>query len=97
MQPQFGHLITAMITPFNTDNQLNIDALEEIIEYLIENATDSLVVSGTTGESPTLTHEEDYRLMKETVRIVRAGYPLSLVRAQIVPQPLLKVVKKLKL
>jgi 4-hydroxy-tetrahydrodipicolinate synthase len=61
----FGRLITAMVTPFN--EQLNIDweATGRLIDYLIEEQkSDSLVISGTTGESPTLSDEEKVALFR---------------------------------
>ncbi|RED66086.1 4-hydroxy-tetrahydrodipicolinate synthase [Cohnella lupini] len=61
----FGRLITAMVTPF--DENLNIDweATARLIDYLIdEQKSDSLVVSGTTGESPTLSDEEKVELFR---------------------------------
>ncbi|WP_284639136.1 4-hydroxy-tetrahydrodipicolinate synthase [Paenibacillus silviterrae] len=64
----FGRLITAMVTPF--DNQLQIDwsQVGSIMDHLIEKqASDSLVISGTTGESPTLTEEEKLKLFEYAV------------------------------
>ncbi|NLU11134.1 MAG: 4-hydroxy-tetrahydrodipicolinate synthase [Tepidanaerobacter acetatoxydans] len=60
----FGKVITAMVTPF--DEELNIDykALENLIEHLLATGTDTLLVAGTTGESPTLTDEEKLDLFK---------------------------------
>lgn len=65
----FGRLITAMVTPF--DENLNIDWEQtgRIIDYLIEEQkSDSLVVSGTTGESPTLTDDEKVELFRFAVK-----------------------------
>ncbi|WP_248926315.1 4-hydroxy-tetrahydrodipicolinate synthase [Paenibacillus hamazuiensis] len=62
---EFGRLITAMVTPF--DNQLQIDwkQVEKLIDYLVdEQKSDALVVSGTTGESPTLEDEEKLELFR---------------------------------
>lgn len=63
----FGQLITAMITPFTEDNQIDWNHLSGIIEHLIDTGTDSIVVVGTTGESPTLTHQEKIDLYRFTV------------------------------
>ncbi|MBA9086070.1 4-hydroxy-tetrahydrodipicolinate synthase [Fontibacillus solani] len=66
---EFGRLITAMVTPF--DNQGNIDweQTARLMDYLIEEQkSDSLVVSGTTGESPTLTDEEKLKLFEFSVK-----------------------------
>lgn len=55
-------LITAMVTPFTADNTLDFDAVDGIIEHLLAHGTQGLVVAGTTGESPTLTHAEKLAL-----------------------------------
>jgi 4-hydroxy-tetrahydrodipicolinate synthase len=65
----FGRLITAMVTPF--DEKLNIDweTTGRLIDYLIdEQKSDSLVISGTTGESPTLSDEEKVELFRFAVK-----------------------------
>ena len=49
----------ALITPFNEDGSVNFKKLEEIIEFQIKGGTDGIVVLGTTGESSTMSHEED--------------------------------------
>lgn len=55
----FGRLVTAMVTPFDTDGAIDWDATGRLIDYLIDDqSSDSIVVSGTTGESPTLTDDE---------------------------------------
>ncbi len=62
----FGSLITAMITPFQEEDKSLIDyqALEKILDKLIQEKTDSIIISGTTGESPTLSHDEEIELLK---------------------------------
>lgn len=66
----FGRVVTAMVTPFNDNLQVNWDRLGILIDYLIEEQqTDTLVVAGTTGESPTLTDEEKAKLFEEAVRL----------------------------
>lgn len=50
--------IVAMITPFTSDDEVDEDGLRENINYLIENGVDGLLIAGTTGESATITHEE---------------------------------------
>lgn len=59
-----GRVITAMVTPF--DEQLRVDykALENLVEHLLATGTDTLLVAGTTGESPTLSDEEKLQLFK---------------------------------
>jgi len=66
----FGRLITAMVTPFNQDLQIDWKQLERLVEYLIvEQKSEALIVSGTTGESGTLTDDEKESLFRETVRL----------------------------
>lgn len=61
----FGRIITAMATPFDADQKLNLPAAEQLIDHLIDKqGTDSLVISGTTGESPTTTDDEKRELLK---------------------------------
>lgn len=66
---EFGRLITAMVTPFDADGQIDWQTTGKLIDYLIEEQkSDSLVVSGTTGESPTLTDEEKLELFRFAVK-----------------------------
>jgi 4-hydroxy-tetrahydrodipicolinate synthase len=61
----FGRLITAMVTPFNEQLKIDWEATGRLIDYLIEEQkSDSLVISGTTGESPTLSDEEKVALFR---------------------------------
>ncbi|WP_123040098.1 4-hydroxy-tetrahydrodipicolinate synthase [Cohnella candidum] len=67
----FGQLITAMVTPFNDKLEIDWDMTGKVIDYLIdEQKTDAIVVSGTTGESPTLTDEEKISLYRFAVQHV---------------------------
>lgn len=67
MTMNFGQLITAMVTPFNDRLEIDWEAAGKLIDYLIEQQSDAIVVSGTTGESPTLTDEEKVRLFRFAV------------------------------
>lgn len=60
----FGPLVTAMVTPFTPDGSVDYKRAQELVAHLIDNGTTGLVVSGTTGESPTLTHEEKLQLFR---------------------------------
>lgn len=71
MEGTFGDVVTAMITPFTDSLELDADGIAPLVEYLIENGSDSLVVSGTTGESPTLTRGEKLELFRRVVDVVR--------------------------
>lgn len=65
---EFGRLITAMVTPFDENGQIDWDTTRRLIDYLIEEQqSDSLVVSGTTGESPTLEEDEKAELFRFVV------------------------------
>ncbi|MHA6258762.1 4-hydroxy-tetrahydrodipicolinate synthase [Sporosarcina sp. CAU 1771] len=73
---ELGRVSTAMVTPFSTTGAIDYDKTEKLIEYLIANGTDSLIVSGTTGESPTLTAEETKPLLAFTVEQVNKRIPV---------------------
>ena len=55
----FGRVLTAMITPFKSDGSVDYDVAGNLAAHLVDNGTDTLVVCGTTGESPTLPWEEE--------------------------------------
>jgi 4-hydroxy-tetrahydrodipicolinate synthase len=57
-----GGIITAMVTPFAADGSIDEEAFVRLLKHLLEHGSDGVVVAGTTGEGPTLTDEEDYRL-----------------------------------
>lgn len=65
---QFGRLLTAMITPFTPDGAIDWRQVTEIVEHLIRTGSETLVVAGTTGESPTLSHEEKLELFSRVSR-----------------------------
>ncbi|WP_027963243.1 4-hydroxy-tetrahydrodipicolinate synthase [Halalkalibacillus halophilus] len=73
---KFGHILTAMVTPFNEQNELDFKRTENVIEYLINNGTEGLVIGGTTGESPTLTKEEKIQLYEHVVKVVNGRIPV---------------------
>lgn len=58
----FGKVLTAMVTPFNADLQVDYQQVKVLANHLAENGSDGIVVAGTTGESPTLTAEEKVKL-----------------------------------
>jgi len=68
---KFGRVITAMITPFAANGQIDWEACGQLIEHLVNHGTDALVVSGTTGESPTLSDEEKLELFRFSVEKMR--------------------------
>jgi 4-hydroxy-tetrahydrodipicolinate synthase len=58
MAGRFGSVITAMVTPFRQDFSLDLDGAQEVVRHLLEHGSDSLVVTGSTGEAATLSHKE---------------------------------------
>ena len=58
-----GEIITAMVTPFNEKREIDYAAVERLAKHLAQTGSDAVLVAGTTGESPTLTHEEEYELL----------------------------------
>jgi len=57
-----GAILTAIVTPFKRDGSLDLDAFRQLARYLVEHGSDGLVVTGTTGESPTLSDDERFAL-----------------------------------
>ena len=55
---RFGRVVTAMVTPFTDDRSLDLDRAQEVAAWLVEHGSDGLVVTGSTGESATLTDDE---------------------------------------
>ena len=73
----FGRVLTAMVTPFAPDGSLDLDAAQAVATYLADHGHDGVVISGTTGESPTTTVAEDGDLLRAVVDAV--GDRLSVV------------------
>jgi len=66
----FGRLLTAMVTPFTDSLEIDFAKLDRLIEHLIATGTTTIVVAGTTGESPTLSHDEKIALFKHVAEKV---------------------------
>lgn len=62
-----GRVLTAIATPFAEDGSVDLDSFRRLCAYLVANGSDGLVVTGTTGESPTLTDEERFQLYEVAV------------------------------
>jgi len=60
----FGRVLTAMVTPFKSDDSVDYRIAEKLAVHLVENGTDALVVCGTTGESPALSWDEEFELFR---------------------------------
>jgi len=70
MSKFFGEVLTAMVTPFDSNLNLNLKKARELASYLIDNGSDGLVVLGTTGEVPTLSHDEKLSLIEAVINEV---------------------------
>ena len=68
--------MTAMVTPFGKDGNVDYELLKKLIDHLLSTGTDGILVSGTTGEGPTLTEEEKIELIEETVEYVAGRVPV---------------------
>jgi 4-hydroxy-tetrahydrodipicolinate synthase len=71
MGGRFGTVVTAMATPFAEDGSLDLDGAQTLAAHLYEHGTDSIVVAGSTGESPTLTHAEKLDLFRAVVDVAK--------------------------
>jgi len=65
-----GEVITAMVTPFNEKREIDYNKVEELSQYLMTHGSDAILVAGTTGEGPTLTHEEEFEMLSTVKRAV---------------------------
>jgi len=65
-----GEVLTAICTPFKEDGSVDFDRFRDLAQHLVENGSDGLVVSGTTGESPTLSDDEKFELFSAAVDAV---------------------------
>ncbi len=72
----FGQILTAMVTPFDQNGEIDYNATRNLVNHLIANGTDGIVVAGTTGESPTLTTEEKVELFTFVVEVVDGRVPV---------------------
>ena len=65
-----GEVLTAIVTPFRADGSIDLDAFRSLCGHLVENGSDGLVVTGTTGEAPTLTDDERLTLYEAALEAV---------------------------
>ena len=65
-----GEILTAIVTPFKADGSVDIERFRALASHLVENGSDGLVVTGTTGESPTLSDDERFALYEAAVEEV---------------------------
>ena len=65
-----GEVLTATVTPFDADGAVDYESYRELCSYLVDNGSDGVVVSGTTGESPTLSDDERVELLRAAIEAV---------------------------
>ena len=76
---KFEHIqgsIVAMVTPFHPDGSINFEVLTQLLERQIANHTDAILVLGTTGESATMSHEEDASVVEHAIKVVNGRVPV---------------------
>ncbi|MGH2793445.1 MAG: 4-hydroxy-tetrahydrodipicolinate synthase [Actinomycetota bacterium] len=73
---ELGRVITAMATPFAKDGSLDLDGAARLARHLVDHGSDGLVIAGTTGESPTLTHEEKRELWTAVAESIKGTAPM---------------------
>ena len=69
-------VLTALVTPFNTNGKLDMSALDRIVDFQIENGVNALVPVGTTGESPTVNHEENMEIVERVIQRAAGRIPV---------------------
>ena len=70
IQPPFGRLITAMVTPFNKDGAIDWDGVAKLAQHLVDTGHDGIAVNGTTGEAPTTKSSEKLEIIKVVKSVV---------------------------
>lgn len=73
---KFGRVLTAMVTPFTADGAVDYAEVKRLAVHLIENGNDSILVCGTTAETPTLTHDEKINVVKAVKEAVGDRVPV---------------------
>ena len=73
---KFGRVLTAMVTPFTYNGEVDYVELKRLAVHLLDNGNDSLLVCGTTAETPTLTHDEKLNIVKAVKEVVGDRAPI---------------------
>lgn len=69
-------VMTALVTPFKTNGELDVEAMDRLVDFQIEHGVDALVPMGTTGESPTVSHEENMDIIERVIRRADGKLPV---------------------
>src|SRR5699024_1113786 len=72
----FGHVLTAMVTPFDINGQIDFEKMTILIEHLLDNGTDGFVINGTTAEAPVLSVTEKEKVLEHVVTVVNKRVPV---------------------
>ena len=75
-QPRFGRMIPAMVTPFDAESKLDLDRAQELAVRLADGGSDSLIINGTTGESPTVFYPQKMDLFRAVIEAVGGRIPV---------------------
>ncbi|MDO8915223.1 MAG: 4-hydroxy-tetrahydrodipicolinate synthase [Coriobacteriia bacterium] len=75
-EPRFGRLMTAMVTPFTADLELDLPRAQELALRLLDSGTEAIVVCGTTGESPTVFYDQKMELFRAVLEAVDGRAPV---------------------
>ena len=75
-EPRFGRMIPAMVTPFDENRELDLDKAQALATRLVDGGSDSLIVNGTTGESPTVFYPQKIELFRAVVEAVGDRVPV---------------------
>ena len=75
-EPRFGRLITAMVTPFDSDLELDLPRAAQLADRLLDQGSQALVVCGTTGESPTVFYDQKLELFRAVIAAVGGRAPV---------------------
>ena len=76
-EPRFGRMIPAMVTPFDENRELDVDKVQALAARLVDGGSDSLIINGTTGESPTVFYPQKIELFRAVVEAVGDRVPVS--------------------
>src|ERR1051326_3201589 len=71
MTREFGRLLTAMVTPFHSGGSVDLDQAKRLAAALLDSGTEGLVITGTTGESPTLSNSEKLSMYEAVLEVTR--------------------------
>ncbi len=76
MAPRFGRMLTAMVTPFTSEDTLDLDRAQELAVRLLGQGSDGLIVCGTTGESPTVFYDQKMELFRAVLDAIDGQAPV---------------------